>query len=323
MCKYNVLMFLAVMAVSLGTFAPVHGQQDALRKRFETEYAQANRRLREFYTNLRIAGTQRREDDLQHWELCGNDALMRSIVTSKDGSIHVVVAASRLSFMLEKTREASQFTVSDMGPAPPSEYADMMQMIRRKALAASSPYSILSDPLDEFVMEKSFRLKDVREVDEPGGKVIRVGWENSPPEGPKRRGSFDFTADGAWAIRGFDVYFLESRSRLLEGVHDFGRHARLEYQGQRDGIPLLRRMTAWSSGPGGKSPETVYEVTELQSGPVSRDQFELAAFGISTTPAADPTPAAYYLFGLSALAAAAVLLLRYASRRHSATAPAA
>jgi hypothetical protein len=297
--------------------------QDALRQKFEAEYPRANRRLREFYTNLRIAGTQRREDDLRRWEMCGNGESMRTVTTRKDGTVHVVVADRTLSFRLKKDKGASRFTVSDMGPAPPAEYAAMSESIRRIAFAASSPYSVLAGLLDEFVMEKSFRLKDVREVDDPGGKVIRVGWENSPPEGPKRRGSFDFTADGAWALRGFDFYFVDYKDPTTGKLRDIARHARLEYKGQQDGIPLLRRMTAWTGGPNNKSPETVYEVTELQPGPVSRDQFELAAFGISTTPASGPTPAAYYLFGLSALAAAAVLLLRYASRHHSATAPAA
>jgi hypothetical protein len=297
------------LALVSASFATARGD-DSLRRRFESEYPAAGRKLREFYTNLRASGTERRGDDSSRWEFGGNGELMRSVVTHRDGSVSVIVASPEKAFTLEKGPGSNRFTVTALGPAPPHEYRELVQTIRKKSLAISSPHAILAESIGEFVSEKSFRCREAREVESDGIRVIRVEWENSPAGAVKRRGSFEFLADGSWALRSFDFHFPETKGR--DGrLMDIGRHGVLEYQGQRDGMPLVRRMRLWNSGPAGNSPETVIEVAELSPGPVPRDRFTLEAFGVSTSPVAEPTPVAYYLLGLSALSALVVVAVRF------------
>jgi len=293
--------------------------QDSVRPRFEAEFPAATQKLREFYTNLRMSGTETDKDDIHQWEFCGNAELMRSVVTRKDGSVAVIVADPKLSFYLDKAPGSSHFAVSGMGPATPHDYADLVLTIWRKSLPSSAPFTILTESIADFVSEKSFKWKEAHEVDAPGGKVFRVGWENVRRGAPKLLGTFDFAADGSWALRGFEMHFPETKNTKTGQLLDTARHCVVEYQGQEAGVPLVHKLRLWNSGPSGNGSETIIEVTELKPGAVARQEFTLAAFGVSTSPAAAPIPVAYYLLGLSALAALFVLGLRYASRRQFGT----
>jgi hypothetical protein len=293
--------------------------EDSVRARFEAEFPAATQKLRDFYTNMRMSGTVRDKDDIRQWEFCGNSELMRSVVKRKDGSVAVIVADPKLSFYLDKAPGSSRFAVSGMGPAPPHEYGDLVLTIRRKSLLTCASFTIMTESIADFVAEKSFRWKDAHEVGAPGGKVFRVGWENVRLGAPKLLGTFDFAADGSWALRGFDMHFPETINTKSGQLMDVARHGVVEYQGQEAGVPLVHKLRLWNTGPGGSGSETIIEVAELKPGAVARGEFSLAAFGVSTSPAAEPIPVAYYLLGLSALSALVVLGLRYASRRQSGT----
>jgi hypothetical protein len=304
---------LALIAVTF-TAAP---EDDSLRRKFEAEYPAASRRLREFYTNVHMTGTETRKDGVRQWEFCGNAVLMRSVVELKNGAAGVVVANPKLSFELDKASGANRFTVSAMGSAPPHEYRDLVLAIWRRTLPSSAAFTIQSESITDFISEKSFRCKDVREVDSAGSKVLRLSWENFRSKAPKVSGSLDFVADGTWALTAFEIHFPETMNTKTGKFMDVVHHGVMEYDGKEAGMPLIHKLRIWDSGPGGKTDETVFEVTELKPGAVASEEFTLGAFGISTSPAAERVPVAYYLFGLSAVLALAVVGFRYMSHRKS------
>ncbi len=297
------------------TAAPAQGD-DSLRRKFETEYPAANLRLRHFYSALRISGTEKGDRKIMEWELRGNSERMCSIVSKKDGSSEVIMAEPKLSFMLEKKPGTNRFGVTYLGTPAPHDYEYMVRTIWQQTMAASSPYVVLMASVKDFVSEKNFRYKAAREVDTPGGRAIQIQWENPTQEGLKRLGTFEIAADGSWALLRFDLHFPETKG-TNDKIMDVGRHAVMEYQGQRDGIPLIHRMRLWVSGPAGPAPETIFDVLKLEPGPVPNDQMALEAFGVSTSPAPQSAPVAYYLFGLSAISVLIVGVLRYASRRQA------
>lgn len=157
---------------------------DATIRRFKAEYPAASQKLQTFYSNLRMSGTESRENVSTRWEFCGNGESLRTVVGSKSGASYVSVANAKLSFDLKKPADSSRYSVTTMGSATEKELDSLAHTIRKKAYPAAVSYAILTDPISGFIAEKSFRIGDAREVDGPGGKVIRVDWENSPQGGP-------------------------------------------------------------------------------------------------------------------------------------------
>ena len=290
------------------------GADEATLRRFKSEYPTANRKLQDFYSNLRMSGTETYEKDSIKWEFLGNGQSLRSVVEKKDGTSLVFVANKKLSFDLKKPAGSSHYAVMMMGTSKPTDFVELERAVRRRTTPANVPFAVMSDPILRFLADKDFRLKDAREADGPEGRVIKVDWELLVSEGPKRVGTYDFAADGSWALRACEFYF-DHKDPASGEIWHLGQHIVVDYDGQQEGMPLVKRVRTWGSGPGGKSPETVMEVTQLALGPAPQSEFELSAFGISSEPLAEPTPVAYYLLALSALAAMMVLVFRFLQRR--------
>jgi hypothetical protein len=290
------------------------GADEATLRRFKTEYPAASRKLQDFYSNLRMSGTESYEKDTKKWEFRGNGQSLRSDIHEQDGKSIVYVANAKLSFDLKKSSDSSRYAVTMMGSASPAEFAELERAIRRRTNPANAPFAVLADPIERWFSDKNFRFIDAHEVDGPDGKIIKVDWELLVPDGPKRVGTYDFVPDGSWALRACEFYF-DHKDPASGQIWHLGQHIVVDYEGQKDGTPLVKRLRTWGSGPGGKSPETVWEVTELTPGPVAQAEFELSAFGLSSAPVAEPTPVAFYLLGLSAVAAVMVFVFRYLQRR--------
>jgi len=288
---------------------------DSIRRRFQSEFPAATEKLKEFYANLRIAGTEMHASDVRRWEFCGHGQLMRSVVELKDGSITVNVFDPKLSFNLKRLSGSSGYSVTELGAASPNEVKTLVMAVRKGTRAACAPFCTI-EPVTELISEANFKWKDAKELDTAGGKVYRVSWDASIPE-KKVFCTIDFAADGSWAVRGYELRYPETRIGTGSNakIAEIARYAVVEYRGEQAGVPLVSRMRLWSSGPGGKSPETIIEVNDLKPGAVALKEFTLAAFGISTAPAAQPTPVAYYLLGLSGVLALVVMGLRSLSRR--------
>lgn len=309
----NRSILLCILAITPLMGETTFDDQATLRE-FKNEYSAASRKLRAFYSNLRMSGTETYEKDTKNWEFCGNGQSLRSVVQHEDGTSVVFVANENLSFDLKKPAGSSQFAVKMLGSASPAEFAELERAIRRKTTPSNAAFAMLTDPIDNWLEDKDFRFVDAHESNGPEGRIVKVDWKLSAPGVSERVGTFDFAADGSWAFRAGEFHY-DHKDPNSGQVWRLGQHVVVEYDGQKDGIPLVKRVRRWGSGPGGKSPETVWEVTELVPGPVPQPEFELAAFGISTAPVGEPTPVAYFLLALSALAGLMVLVFRYLQRR--------
>lgn len=307
----------SIVIVLLGLLLYPHPSaraDEATLRRFKTEYPAASRKLQDFYSNLRMSGTESYEKDTKKWEFRGNGQSLRSDVHEQDDESIVFVANAKLSFDLKKTSDSSRYAVTMMGSASPAEFAELERAIRRRTTPANAPFAVIFDPIITLFSDKTFRFLDAHEEDGPEGKIIKVDWERLVPDGPKRVGTYDFAADGSWVLRACEFYF-DHKDPASGQIWHLGQHIVVDYEGQKDGIPLVKRLRSWGSGPGGKSPETVWEVTELTPGPVAQTEFELSAFGLSSSPAAEPTPVAFYLLGISVLAAVLVFVIRFLQQR--------
>lgn len=305
--------YICCFAILIIFASSTHGDE-LLSRRFKKEYPTASQKLQELYSHLRMSGTEKREDDVKNWAFRGNENSLCSIMKMKDGRSSVIVANAKQSFTLEKSSESRNYTVTSLGTASEQDLKELSQTILKRAFPVAVSYTIMTEPIVEFISDKSFKLINSSENERPDGKSIKIEWENSPPNGPKRRGSFEFS-DVSWALLSYDLYFLDVKAPDSNQKWIIGRHGVIEYDGLKNGIPLVRRVRTWNSGPGGKSPETIMEVLEIVPGQVSQEEFELGAFGISSAPIAESSPIAYYLFAMSGATGLLVLVIRFLQSR--------
>lgn len=143
---------------------------------------------------------------------------------------------------------------------------------RKEAMVAISafpfylaPYSYNTNTLDTVIFDKwkpkNWRIERVREEEADGVRLISVhcgvGEDNTV--------TFDFTflRDASWALKEYAYVSTDTKK------------AAFEYDGEHNGIPLLKRATYWiESGPDKtRSHVKEYEVTSFIPGPVAESEF--------------------------------------------------
>ena len=208
-----------------------------------------------------------------------------------------------------------------MGPAPPKVYADLCGMIRSRIPTSSAPFCYIDMKISDFVAEKTFVVKEVRDRVEDGRNVIRVSWSCQLPQSQKQEGWFDFLPESSWALLGFERSFEPQMDPKTKESFRVMAHARITYSKDKGPIPMIQSVEEWGSGPGGKGTVTTTEVMEFTPGPVPASEFTLEAFGIRTRPAPKSVPVIYYLLALSGLCGVGALIFRWLQHRTTRPAP--
>ncbi|WP_152050073.1 hypothetical protein [Tautonia marina] len=278
---------------------------DGLLHQFRAEYPEQFHRLVEFYSNLTMEGrmeaeivdaeTAARLKGLQNqnatWEFGGNGDAIRSIVTPDDGPALVVVSGPEVAFILEKPPGSEAYAVSRLWAE--GDDVDLSGRVRRSVPASMAPFAFLNESILDFISRPECTLVAAREVDDPDGEgsLVEVTWEvPASDRSPKFSGSFRFDPAASWVLRSYETLHEGVRIRD-EATGEFNpgimnTHGLISYDTASDGIPRVKEVRTWRSGPGRRSPvDIVSTVTRFEEGPVPPDAFTLDAFGIEEDPA--------------------------------------
>lgn len=331
-------MFALAAFVVSGATAQAAQDGDLLRV-FREEYPEHFSRLVEYYSSLEMAGREETEildpdaaakmkgleNQKTTWEFGGNGDAIRAIVTPDDGPTRVLVSGPELAFSLEKPPGSKAYTVRGLWAE--GDDGDSSGRVRRSVPASMAPFGFLNETILEFISKPECRLVAARAVDDPDGEntLVEVDWEVAASErSPKFSGSFRFDAAASWVLRSYETLHEGLRVRD-ETTGEFkpgnGKtYGLISYDTSSGGIPRLREVRTWRSGPAGRSPfDVVNKVSRFKEGPMPSDAFTLEAFGLGTAPAPDPWPIAIVLFGLTIGCVALALVLRTLRRRSHAS----
>jgi len=157
-------------------------------------------------------------------------------------------------------------------------YEDRSQLIRFAHRFSTAPYGWSFCPLLDFLRRPKVEITRVEERTQDGETLVRVSFVNQEIiAGAKGAGWVDLSPKYAWAIRGYSSGAEDQNLLNREEAC-----ARIEYSGERDGIPLLSKVEYWNElGPTHEmGHKWIYTVEELTVGPIPEREFTPAAIGI-------------------------------------------
>lgn len=298
----------------------IAGVGDLGETEFLREYGQAVKRIREVYENVRVSCKQ--TDTFgkeENWDYFRNEeSTCWTKIESETGASTVLVSDPNASFKLSRNSASASYSVSRIADATAKGTRAFVASVEARTLPIFAPFrAYLEEPIDQFLRKKNCKIKAVSSAGEAPNRTVRVEWEIAPtkPSGKTRFGHFEFLPDSSWVIKNYSIYFRNGYQDKQTGkVYDQGRGADLEYQGEHDGVPFIRQVKTWTSAVNRAAGPT-FEVTKFVAGPVPKEEFTLAAFGIDTSPIASRTPIMYPLLGLSAACGLGVVIFRYLANR--------
>jgi len=310
----SIRYLLALLAVSwAGTHAAAG---DPSVRSFLDDYREATKKILQVYDSIRMDCKQIDPSGVEEsWKYSRRQRSTRWVkVDPKTGGASALVSDPDQSFKLSRNSGSSQYAVMRIADAAPKAMRSYVASIEARTLPAYAPYrAYLEEPIDKFLSEPRCTINSIVWEGQSPNRLIRVGWEIAPtkPNGKTRYGRFEILPDAGWVLKSYAIYFRDGYKDKATGrMSDLGRGGDLEYEGEQEGIPLIRRVSTWTSAVE-KAAGPTYEVTKIEPGPIPREDFTLASFGIDTRPIAARTPVAYPLLALSAACGAGVLLLRY------------
>lgn len=291
-------------------------------RQFREDYGAAAPRLKALYSSIRMEGTAENQDSglWKAWKYAASNGLMRLEEVdsrSSDGeaqSLSTAVVGAEANFVLSRDDRTRPYRVERMAAAGTADTTMFAQStIMRLALPAWAPYSVMGTSVFDLLAMPGFVIAGIDRRDENGRKIVRVSFRLTNPPQPETEGWIDFLPESGWAVLGCE---MNATVKDAKGVDmRVGRHSEVVYEGEAQGLPLVKRLLMWTSGPAGRSMGQVYEVSRLTPGVVPTSEFTPEAFGIRTDPAPRPIPIAWYLGGLSLLCASLGALFWWLQRR--------
>ena len=293
-----------------------------MRSKFLKDYDEAMPKILDIYENLKLECNESfQANGEKHWEYARDGHSSRWVeVDPKTGEASALVSNPGLSFKLSRNAGSADYTVTRIADSSPRALKSYVASIEARTLPAFAPFrAYLEKPINEFLKEKNCTIHSIAWEGQSPSRLIRVDWEITPskPKGKTRYGKFEILPDAGWVLKSYAIYFKDGYKDQATGqTFDLGRGGDLEYQGDEDGIPLIKRATTWTSAVN-KVAGPTFEVTKIVAGPVPKEEFTLASFDVVTKPVASRTPVMYPLLALSAACGVGVLLLRYLRDRAS------
>jgi hypothetical protein len=285
------------------------------KEEFLAEYAPAAARLEEFYSNLRLGARvansgwpQEARNIQQEIVIRGGHGSLRLDRTTSEGErpgTAVWVAAPTRSFNVFARPGQSSYAMEDLGTRSAVAVAGM----RLRCPLTAAPYGILEDRITDFIKFDDLTVTRLeRTTDEQGAALAKLHYERHGEDDGQRYEQYGWLAfypDRCWALREYSFGAKDPNKTRIR--------ARLDYAGDKDGVPLLKRAEYWyESGPPPRKRSLVqtFEVTELVPGPVPEKEFSLAAFGLPDIEQAAPSGLPYLVVFLGILTLVAGILLR-------------
>jgi hypothetical protein len=305
------------------------GEEDALKKRFLSEYPEAINAWRAQFANAqgRVRRTSEgveREDSLPFESVrtfkCMLPEKAIEIEVSPKGE-HPTVHGynSEYSFVLRRADPSGAYAILSLKPAS-----------GRGVPKGLSVWTLLWSPYssharhDQLVLGSRFILRRVSPVARNGQNLAKIEFDQPLPSDPDAakapgyfgglEGYFVASPDEKWVVLEFECRQKAGARLIFKGTN--------EYRGTVDGFPMLRRTVRQRFKDGGAQllGTGTYDFEDLRFVDAPDQEFTLAAFGISNS-VAQPSKVArsgsfgYWLIAFAFLALAAALCCKIALSR--------
>jgi len=170
---------------------------------------------------------------------------------------------------------------------------DERGIIRSNVPFATYPYMANGYTFEEALLKDedkrgrkhspNYHIVEVNEIHENGDRVVRVKTLVTDNLGASSPVVYAFLRDRQWALKSLqeEIVIL---AKDASGRYDFSgprskKITEIEYEGESNDVPLVKRLTQTLYTPGGKPEQkTVYEVTKIVPGPPSLDIFDPKQF---------------------------------------------
>jgi hypothetical protein len=240
----------------------------------------------------------------------------------KKGHQLVSVSTPQRAFVLARGPEDREFRVKYVGVNGQDPDADV-SYYARKFLGTVYGFE---KPLSQMMAEPSFAFQNVRA---DGSSRVKADFSYNPADraGPFLGPMGVVTRVDGWVVLapdlGWAVQEIQMRATTEKG-QQATRSGRVEYDGIRDGLPIIRRVVHnWKTD--GKAPAVLsFEVQTISRNATPDKPFTLAAFGLGSLelpPDASPYRVAFWAAGLAVLALALTVWLTWRQRSERLASP--
>lgn len=147
-----------------------------------------------------------------------------------------------------------------------------------------APYAMHVFPMERFVFNKpefaeKYWIEKVLPHQDGTDRLVTISTRAIAKRGGMEgAGRFVCLRDRAWALKEYDW----GSANLAASQDTVLRHARYTYEGDYEGVPLLKRLEMWQEeGPERKRvDQQVFEVQNVEAGPVPEAEFTADAVGL-------------------------------------------
>ena len=319
---YRVLPILIVF--SHAACQPEVGAGQISEEAFFGEYRPAYERLRQFYTNITIAGTLTKSEwtfagDVRpevHTLRAGGDRFRVDRARSAKspgnvGQVQASVVGPKSVFTVRRSEGKDDFILRRVRPREKDE----LQRISLRSSFLFAPFTTRSsvrDIIQKLTLPK-VKITAIEDVTQGGEALVRVSYTEDLTFNKNKLtylGWLLFAKDKSWALRG--------SFHRLEPTNGEEYWSDIQYDGADDGNRLLASVEYWRIANGKRIHIQRFEVDELVPGPPPEREFSLAAFGIGGIHEEKERP--YWLFLITVgvvLLAAALVIVRWTRLRRA------
>lgn len=244
----RVFRVTAFVALATALCFPAVADAVDLVKQFQSEHVAAWTRIEEAYSRIELAEEFQTPERIRDGKkpitisYFGDGARHRMDMETPELGLRVSVATSSQSFRLEKPVNQAVFVVKDLNR---HAFQSIREGMKERGCLPFAPYSIMDSRLVDFWAQPQFAAVDYQVVAIDGVELLKVDWRSpyTDEEGhvKTRVGSF-FFLPRSWALREYAFAYDDK-------PHCGFARARLEYEGEAHGIPLVKSMKKWTEHP--------------------------------------------------------------------------
>jgi hypothetical protein len=278
-------MLLMFGVLALGGASP---HDDDIATRFHSEYPGAAARLEEAYSHVRILSSETRHDNDGKflWTMTAEflregDAVRGVKTVSRSASPDVANGAvsaqggtGAKSFDLFKTSNSVPFVFHQFGPV-----AEFDEDVRMKYPPLFAPFCALEIRVADFIRKPNVKLASASATRLGTQEVVEALVDELTPDQGVKRHRFMFQPT-TWALAGWrialngDKRSAEAQQVALHGVVTY------EPAGNPPKVKTVENWGSFPSKPRVKVDRRRYDVSRVEFGPLDKELFTLAAFGI-------------------------------------------
>jgi hypothetical protein len=303
-CRHAVPFRLLGLMFATAVFLPNASAFEAITKEaFLERYAPQFEKIVEVYSNMQMQVESVRTDWPAYngavrrveFRIFAREKSLRAdlfVINSgggpgDDGEVRARVSNPGRSFRVQKAKGSDSFVLREIAQGG----EQFLENIRLNAPISIAPFGIIESTIPDFLALQQIQVVGLDELPTDGGRAFRLTFTNRTIPG-----EFVFSESDGWVLKSY----INGRTR-----------ATLMYEGQHDGIGLLKRVETWNEEePGKKVLLETWNVSSIDPEPPSEEEFRLGAFGLpDVQEAGEQRLWTLYLLGALVLAAVGAVAL--------------